>query len=252
MSIVLLPNNVWAASALTDVTDLSDSSIAADRANAENLAGGPRSLPFTSSVTSGIRTVYVNKAGTLSATHAVLARADLHIGKGVDVRSWTSYPSTFIQEYSFPSFSPTLVGKRSQDFVATLSATGKQAFGMSFVDTYAKTIGKVFFSNGVTLPYSQEVQTKHLGFPSRSTYRRQTYLIDEQWQFTFLGVTRADVAAFEAIPNLLSEPMFVYDPSGAQIPYFLIHGIITTRKVASFADDLHTLTFTMDALRQWS
>lgn len=252
MSIVLLPNNVWTSSAQADVTDLSDVSVSADSANAENFAGGPRSLSFVSSGTGGIRTVYVNKSGTLAATHVVLARADLHTGMGVDVRSWSSYPSTFIQEYSFPTFGETLVGKRSQDLVKTLSVSSKQALGMSFTSTYTKTIGKMFFSNGVTLPYSQQVQIRHLGFPSRYTYRRQMYLVDEEWRFAFAGLSRAEVQAFEAIPNLMSEPMFVYDSTGTQIPYYLIHGIIVDRHVASFADDMHTLTFTMDALRQWA
>lgn len=252
MSIVLLPNNVWTSSAQTDITDTSNVSIAADAPNFENMAGGPRSLAFTSSGTGALRAVYVNKAGTLEATHVILARADLHSGKALDVRSWTSYPSTSVQEYNYPSFAETLVGRNSQDFVATLGATGKQALGMSFTSTYTKTITKMFFSSGLTLPNSQGTQVQYLGFPSRYTYKRQTYLIDERWRFAFVGISRDDVAAFEAIPNLMSEPMFVYDSTGDQIPCKLLHGIITDRRVASFADDLHTLTISMDMLRQWA
>jgi hypothetical protein len=46
--------------------------------------------------------------------------------------------------------------------------------------------------------------------------------------------------------------MFLYDTLGTQIDYFLIHGIITNHKITPVGDDNHTLTLTMDALRQWA
>jgi hypothetical protein len=255
VSIILLPNNVWAAAAQTDITNVAGASYASEAATFEAIAGGPRSLSYSSTDTDARKFVYINKAGTLNYTHVIWARADLHnnASRGVQINSYSTFPSAGATEFSTGAFSQTLIGKNSQDWVFPVSGSGKQGIELSLTTFgYTKNVVKFFVSNGITLPNSQQVVTTHLPYLARYTYRRQTYLIDEEWQFTFLEVTKAEVDAFESIPNLLSEPMFVYDTLGTQIPYSLIHGIITDHKVTAVYDDNHTVTFTMDALRQWA
>lgn len=256
MPLVLLPNTAWAVAAQTDIQTVAGVSIASEAPYFGSLAGGPRSLSYTQTAdTDDRKFIYINKAGTLDCTHVVWARADLHNNgaRGVQIVSYSNYPSVSATEFSTGVFSQTLVGKNMQDWVFPLSASGKQALALNLTTVaYTKQVAKLFFSKGITFNYPQQVTTKHLPFPSRYIYRRQAYLIDEAWQFTFENMTRAEVAAFEAVPNLLSEPLFLYDAAGTQIPYKLIHGIISDHQVTQIHNDNHTLTLTMDALRQWA
>lgn len=251
MSLVLLPNNVWPDAAYLAVTDGSDVATT-DTAGAENITGGPRSLAWSSSDASARRLVYVNKSGGLACSHIVLARADVHDAKDVTIRSWTNYASTSTAEYNTASFAETLVGPREQDWVYALPLSSKQAIGITFNSTdYIKHVYKFYVSNGITLNYTTASEFRVLPFPTRHVHRRQMCLVDTEWQFTAEEMTRAEVDAFEAIPNLLAEPMFLYDSAGHHIYHKLVHGFIVDPVVTAVFDDLYQLTFRVLELRSW-
>ncbi|WZO97256.1 hypothetical protein EP7_004280 [Isosphaeraceae bacterium EP7] len=251
MTLVLLPNNVWHDAAQITVTDASNVATG-DTAGLENVIGGPRSLAWSSSDSGARRIVLVNKAGGLGCSHVVLARADRHAGKSVSVLSWSNYPSASNTEFSSASFSATLVGPRAQDWVLPLALSGKQAIGLSLNSAdYTKDVYKLFVSNGLSFVHHTAPSFQILPFPSRHQYRRQTFLVDTEWNFFVEQLTRAEVDAFEAIPNLLSEPMFVYDPDGHSIYHKNLHGIVTAYQTLAAFDDLYQLSFTVRELRQW-
>jgi hypothetical protein len=233
------------------VTDTSNVATA-DTAGLENVIGGPRSLAWSSSDSGARRVVMVNKAGGLGCSHVVVARADQHAGKNLSVLSWSSDPATSTTEFSTSSFGETLIGPRAQDWVLPLELSGKRAIGLSLNSTdYVKDVYKLYVSNGLTFDHVVPPSYRILRFPSRHQYRRQVCLVDVEWNFVFENVSREQLDAFKAIPDLLSEPLFIYDEDGYAIRHKLVHGVIADPRATNIFDDVFTLSFTVLELRSW-
>lgn len=251
MSLLLLPNNVWHDAAQIKVTD-SLNVETTDSAGLESVIGGPRSIYWTSGATDARRIALVNKDGTLSCSHIILARADWHLTKNLSLISWSNYSSTSTTEYSTASFAESLIGPREQDWVYPLELSSKQAIGVSFNSTgYTKLVNKFFVSNAITLEHYTAPSFQMLPFPSRHQHLRQQYLVDRVWNISVEKLTKAEVDTIEAIPNLLSEPLFIYDADGTSIYHKLIFGIISDHQVTAAFNDLYQLSLTVRELRQW-
>lgn len=260
MPLQILANTVWEDAALVQVTD-TIGGLTADSFGVENVTGGQRWHQWRSiAATTDRRLVYVNKSGNLECTHVVLSRADLHSGHQLLIHSWDNYTSSSTEEYDSGSdFDPTFLGPRSQDYVWDLSdasISSKEALSMTFAagagGDYTKIVSKLYFSQAVTLENPGPIQIRPVPFPTPYTAERQSHLVDEQWTFTATDIPRATIAAFEALPNLKTDPLFIYDADATLIPFGLLHGIVVDYTVNAFFDDKHALTMNVFALRQWA
>jgi len=251
MTLVLLPNNIVQDTARIYTTDAADVELS-DTAGLVSITGGARNLFYTSSTTGARRIVYVNKLGGLDCTHVILTNANIHGSKAIDLISWSTYAGSPTTEFSTGSFAETLVGKNTTDWVYPLSLSNKQGIGISFASSgYTKLVYKFYVSNGLTLNYPGPCTYRWLPFPNRHVYQRQMYLVDAEWSFLFDNMTRAEINAFETIPSLLSEPLFLYDSTGYHFRQKLIHGIISDYKVTVIHDNICQLGVTVKELRQW-
>lgn len=255
MSVVLLANTVWHDAAQIKPTDSSDVDTT-DTSTAQSVVGGQRHLYWAQSGTADRKLVYVNKAGNLNCSHVVVADAINHSGHTLKVVTYSGYTASPTTQYdSGSSFSGPYVGKQSKDFVYALASrvTNQQAIALSLEagsgGNWAKTVTKFYACDGLTFNYPGVASYRPLAFPSRHSYKRNFFLVDEEYKLYFDAVSRADKETFERLPNLMGEPVFLYDSAGGLLPDKLLHGIITAVEVSARFDDLYRIDITLNTLR---
>ena len=259
MPLVFLANTAWKDAAQLKVTDTADTATT-DTTGLENVTGGQRWHRWTSGATADRRIAYINKSGGMSCTYAVLTRADLHVGHQVMIHSWSNYTSSATTELDTgTTWAPTLIGERAQDYVWNLTSnaiSSKQALTMTFLagtgGNYTKTVGQIYFSNGLSLSYPGPVQISKLAFPSTYVYDRQAYIVDEEWQFVITQMSRAEVETFETQYMLQRRPIFIYDTDGTLIPTKLLHCMIKEFRIVEVFDDFYAIQLEVVKLRQWA
>ena len=252
MPIKILTNSAAAGMARVLITNSSDAS-AGDEAGIEAIIGGPRWLSHTSGATSDRRYVYVNKTAGLSCDYIVMPNMDRHNGHGVTLRHWSTYTSSTTTDFTTSNFAETLYGPTSRDWYRAFSASSKAALGVDLVagtggnDT--KTVNQIFFSSSYTLSSPGAITRSPLFVPSYHFYRRRMFQTQEAIAFTAENLSRAQVAAFLALPKLREEPCFLLDEDGTRIAERLLHVIITDYKIDPFFDDKHVLSLSAQVLR---
>lgn len=258
MGIKILANTVWRDAARVVATDTSDVELSNQTA-LESITGGSRHLSYSGAGTSGVRLVYLNKSAGLDADHAVVIRADRHVGHSLAVRSWDTYRTLGNVLSSSSNFNPTLVGPTGQDFVLPFTlATNKQAFELELDSgsggSYTKLVHQVFFSKAVEFLHQEgKPSFRKLRFPTRyeEPTTHKVYLADELVQITAGNVPNDTVRDFERLPWLKQEPLVIYDSTGKDIPYFALHGIIADYSAVQEFDDKYRVTMQILRLRHW-
>lgn len=257
MPLKLIANTVWEDAARLVLTDTSDVE-RTDTTGLEHITGGQRWHRWTSDTTADCRIAYVNANAGLSADHAVLCRADAHVGHRVKIRSYATYAGTSTTEYdSGVTFAPTMIGRLTQDYLWELGTlTGKQGFGFEFssgtAGVYTKNVYPMYFGNAFVFSYPGSVQIAQLPSPYVYTYQRETYLCDYQWTFSATNVSKADVRTFEALYRAQSSPVFLYDEDATLIDFSLLHGVLLPPVVSAAFNDVHQISFSILELRQWA
>lgn len=254
MSIKLLVNHAWDSCALVSAYDNAYAS-AGDASGIQSVVGGPRHLSWTQSGTGDRVVAYVDTSSTLAADTFVMVRADRHLTHGVTVKSWATWTSSASDLFASSNFAETLIGRGSKDYVLEFAAvSGKQALGVLLEagtgGAYAKTLSQMYFASAFNLPNiaSVTLEPMYAGY-----YRnRQNYLIDEQITLISGGLTQTQIAAFEALPNLLSEPVFLYESAGALLQDKLYHCIIDRFSVIQATDNLYGVQIVANRLRAYS
>lgn len=255
MPLRVLTNTIWQDAASLIVTDTSYA-LTTDASGLEHVTAGQRWHKWTQSGTADRYISYVNKNGGLGCSHVVLTRADLHVGHQVQLISHSSYSGTATTEYnSGSSWAPTLIGRTSQDHVWTLACSSKQAMTLGLLagtaGSYAKSVHQIYFSDALTLTYPQGVTRSQLRFPTTYTHKREAYLVDEQWDFSAVGLTRAEVETLQSLYRLQAAPCFIYDADGTLIPFKLLHGLMSNFQIVAYFDDGYAVQMTVLALREW-
>lgn len=255
MSIKFLVNSAWQNAVQLGAFNNAGAEIA--QTNLENLTGGQRWQFWESATTDDVQVRYINRAGNLTCTHVVITRADRIAGHQLYLGYWSTYTGSSTNPYdSGASFAGPYVGRRSLDFVYAMAQSSKQAFGAYFLGgtggAYTRRVHQVYFSNAFTFSYPGPVSKKPLAFPSRYIVGRQAYLVDEEWSFIFDGVSKADVQTFEALYNLRTEPLFIYDDAGTLIDFKLLHCIVQDYQVTALVDQTYIIEVKALALREWS
>jgi hypothetical protein len=255
VSLKILTNQVWRDACQVLVTDTSDVATAEQDAIL-SITGGPRHLPWEeTSATADRRFVYINKNGGLSADTMVITRADRHQNHDLSAFSWTSYPATKDAEiFGDATFSATLVGLQSQDFVYEFTErTNKQAFGVDFSagteGAYQKFVHQIYFCSALTLSYPDGFDYQPLSGVAAYLLRRQMYRVQHHGSLRFNHITRAEVTALEQLYAAQDEPLFVYDSSGYWLRDKLWHCILGQPTKQALGDDHFVATLDLFRLR---
>lgn len=236
MSFSLIANTAGRAAALVQATD--SSNVATDASKIRNIVGGPRHLSWQQTGTAARRLVYVNKTNKLSADTFVMVRADRHVGHSFTLSSWSSYPSTKVDHVTSSNWAPTLVGRNSTDFIQTgLSISATEAVGVLLdsgtAGAYTKTVGQLYFGTAIALP---EPLNSTIEETARSeSFHRAVYTVREERSLIFRLISRATLAALEALP--VGEPVFLYDSLGKVLAANLYHCVITALNAQATGDD---------------
>lgn len=251
MALKLLTNRAWADCSTFKVTNSSDVETA-DTLTL-NMVGGARHLAFTQAGTAGLRVVYVNKNNKLTFDTFVMVNASAHVGHAFQLISVASYPGTLTTHVTSTNWAPTLVNG-GRDFVqGGLSVTNAEAVGIVLDSgtggAYTKTINKLYFSTAFALPQFGGMQMS----PNWTTItvKRTRYAVDEQRTLTITGLTKAQVSTLQSLPNLLTEPCFIWDDAGQFFSENLYHALITQMSVNQQFNDLYSVTFTLYRLRRY-
>lgn len=254
MSLWILANTVSQAAADFRITDVSNVEQVDPGLN--NLRGGPRTWKVAQEGSLTHQYVYVNKAGGLEATHAVIAGASGLAGANIYARSWATYTgSSTIHEFYAP-FSEDTYGIDGSDFVIPLGAvSGKDAFGLT-VTTSTDTVNflKLYFCQGLEFPYAQPVLLfrKTPVWAPAVRHDRNYYKLHGEASITLLNCTRAMVDSFLELPML--DPVFLYDETGGSdygdfLPEKLWHCIIRSYLVSAQRDDLNAISLQVGILK---
>lgn len=257
MSLLLLANTVYANTAQLVVTDTSDVATT-DQSGIYTVTGASRQIAWTSNATSDRRISYVNKAGNLSATHAVLTRADKHNGHTIQIHSFETYASSSTLQYnSGSSFSETLIGPLGQDYVRSLgSLSSKQGFSISFLagtgGNYTKVLHSVYFCSAFTFSYPSLVQIQPLPRNSRYTVKHESFLVDQSIMLYAERLTMAEATQLEQLYKIKENPLFLYDADETLIRDGLAHCIVSEYRIRRLVDDFCTVEMNLLRLKSWS
>lgn len=257
MSLKILVNSAWENATRLIATDTSNVTTSEDE-TIENIAGGMPYVFWQSSSTSDRRIVYIDKSSNLSSTHFILLRADRHVGHKINLRKFTSYPSTssLVTSSNNPIATADLIGQSNQDLVLDCSASSVEALCAEFVagtgGNYTKYIHQAYFANAFTLNYPGNIDTILAPFPSYYKYKAKSYLIDATISIAANKLTRDEVNDFENLYNLRQEPFFIYDSTGDNIRYKLIHCVLEDYQIEQFQDDFYNIALRVARLRRWS
>lgn len=253
MAIKIIVNDVWKLAAQLAVTD-SSNNLTTDVDGLYAVTGGPRHLYWKQSGTAERRIYYANTAGNIACDTLVMTRADLHVGHQIQILSSTAFLSTTSTEYdSGTNFNPTLVGKRSQDWVKEgLSISGKEAVAVRFMDgtagAYQKEVHQLYFGTALTLSALRRVTTR----PTEKDFRfltkeNQSYRVSESGTLEFEAVDSDTLTSLQALWRLREEPFFIYDDDGYWLDGKLWHCVLREPAISKAFDDFHNLQ--LDVLR---
>lgn len=252
MPLKILTNSAAAGMARVTITDTSNAS-AGDEAGIESILGGPRWVSHSSGSTGDRRYVYINKTTGLSCDYVVMPNMDRHNGHGVTLRHYSTYTASTITDFTTTNFAETLYGPTEKDWYRAFSASSKAALAVDLVagtgGNYTKTVNQIFFSTAHTLNYPGPITRRPLRTPSPHLYRRRMFQVQEEISFSAENLSRAQVAAFLALPKLKEEPCFLLDEDGTRIAERLLHVIVTDYKIEPFGDDKHFLYVNAFVLR---
>lgn len=230
-----------------------------------NLIAGPRSTKVRTTAVAGPNNFlgYESDAD-IGISHVVIARADWLIAQ--------TAPRVYVSERAAggtwhdtaefdldPVSAADLVGISSQDFAAEVTPTHLR--GLRIVmepdsTAHPMQISKLFGSVGVTLgPPALGIEFEPLPPDSyaRPPLGMIPYEVEGRFGFRFESIPAADAAAFQAIPELLNWPLFLYDDAGDIWDWKLEHVIVEnyTLTMTDPGLDIYDLAVTFNRLRHY-
>jgi hypothetical protein len=266
MAFWLLPNTV--GNATTASGPRSGGGATATGYRDQDLISGPRSTIWRSTATAGAfnAPAYTTDSDVI-ATHVVIARADwLLTQAGIYLTAaqrnsggtWSA-----ISGFSYTPFtSASLMGPKLQDFCTTISPTVYRGIGLDFdsLGAEAMQISKMYFSTGFSfdgdldlsappswqpLPVTQSVNLfiPQLGF--------DPYEVEANLTLNWLNNSKASIAAFKALPQILNWPIFLYDDSGDVWNWKLEHVLVETWEEIATSKDFSDISITFKRLKHY-
>jgi hypothetical protein len=262
----------YAGDVATSMSEAGGASTAAASYDATNLIAGPRSTWYRTTATSGLSRIgYITPS--IGFDFLVIARADKLLTLGTMalyglVRSsggvWTNAPAGAILN---PVTSADLLGPvvdgstHAQDFVYEFSSTQTAAgFGLELQSggSEATMFSKLFFGASFDFGHNPSldagVSWEHVPYPNRFFVPHEGTLKYEterrfslQWDF----VSNAKIAAFEALPQILNWPLFLYDDAGDIWDWQLEHVIVEDYTVSVIGQDLNHITIVFRRLQHY-
>lgn len=199
-------------------------------------AGGPRWQYVT--VGTSFSLEYRNVYNQMTADRCVITRADRVAGESVAV--YYKYNHT---ESATNLRSGTLTpnaGELTQDYVLEfVEKENCDVFGVAFSGIF--NLGKVYFSSALSFASIIPV-VKRETMHQTILLNKTPYAVDESIAITFDDVRKSEVAALKALPNLTTQPCFLYESTGTTIREKLMHVIIPTYNIRQLADDTYTVS----------
>jgi hypothetical protein len=260
MSVYLLPNTIGDAAA-TCALEAGTTSYG----ELNDLIAGPRSTFWRSVAASSAIAPMFTLSSDVIATHMVVARADWMVtlaGARVRARQRSSggvWSHIVGVDYNTLT-AGSLLGPKSQDLVFAVSPTNYRGYGLEFdsVGTEAMQISKFYPSVGfqfdgdlvlnpapqwTAFPLTQSVNM----FAPLKSY--DAYEVEAQISLTWKNCSRANIRAFEALPQILNWPLFIYDDAGDVWNWKLEHVVIEGWAETFTAIDYSDITVTFQRLK---
>lgn len=251
MALKILVNHAWAGCADFLVTNGSDVETADTLTR--NMVGGARHLTFTQAGTAGLRIVYVNKSAKLSFDTFVMVNASRHLGHAFQLVSWATYTGTLTQHVNESNWAPTLVNGGRDYVEGGFSASNVDALGIVLDSgsggAYTKTLNQLYFSTAFTLPYFGSMSMTPTW--TAVAVGRQRYHVDERRALVIPGLTKTQKETLLELPNLRTQPFFIWDDSGDYFSENLYHCVCTSLGIAQEMDELYTASFELYRLRRY-
>jgi len=233
------------------VTNSADTASAdADQLEVQKLSGGHFHYNYLGTTNEDRRFVYINPAGGITADWVIVPTASAYLATcGLTVFSYSTYPSSSATLYNSNPFSATLYGPNGQDLITSISCSNQKA--LSFIIAQVTTrpaynpLRKVYFCQDYTLNYPQECTYEGLPLNSRYIIGKQSFAVNKRWQFTAIGLTRAEVQSLHQLPFLKTDLFWIYDSGGGQIPFRLLPCILENYSVQAVFDDKFSLALSV-------
>lgn len=224
-SIYLLTNT--AGHSASSIGIGSGSVAAASGYSLNDLVSGPRSTLCRTAASTLYREAAYVFDSDVTTTHMVVARADwLLTQQGNRVRPIQRSSGGVWSVISGVDYNPLaashLVGPRGQDLVFAISPAQLRGVGLNVDNgggaTEAMQLSKLYASSAFDfgVPPRFEAQAQPLPPNTFSTPPDRGFPYDVEQRFTlvFELITVAKFAEFEALPQIRSWPLFLYDPAG--------------------------------------
>ena len=197
-------------------------------------------------------------SSNLSVDYLVVARADWLLTaaqmrvKALQYSSGGVWSNIGSVDYN-PLITSDLIGPRSQDLVIPVAPTQLRGIALQVITKgvaaeamhISKFFGSVSFSFDME-PFSFEMEeisqtndTDRYFVPLRGT---ESYECEKRITLTFRHLTRAKVAEFKALPQILRWPLFLYDTTGDLWSWKLEHVVCAGWTEVVRANDVHDLT----------
>lgn len=234
MALLLLPNTV--GDVATSMTNAGSGVATASGYNNYDAIAGPRSKRWRSAAHSDwMRLGYVVAANT-TVTHCVISRADWLLTqdtmrvRGIQRNSGGTW-SDFSGFDKNPIAASDLVGLYSQDYVQEVAPSDLRGFGIECKTlgggSEAAQISKLFYSNAHEFTSNPGAsaweRTEGMTYPMLGYF---PYYTEARLTLSWNSLTRAQITAFRAIPNLLAWPLYLYDENADYWPWKLEHVLI--------------------------
>lgn len=259
--IYLLTNDVGYYCTQTATTSVGDG-------NYLDIISGPRDRWHMNDSMSAVQYYTLSKAGAAyvpGVGYAVIARADwaltlagTTLTMGYNDSGGT--PHTLVTKN--PLVAADLVGPTGQDFVASFTPVDMYRAWAQGVDAGLNDrfkLSKLYFSPGFTFgniapalnppPVWQRLpEGENLAKPPRAT---APLAVEARLSLTWHDVALADAVSFYALPNLLSWPLFLYDPDCTIWDWKLEHVIIESVQDTLTSPETRDITVTFLRLKHY-
>lgn len=230
--------------------------------SAINISGGPRwmdSTPPTSNARIGYRNPIRTPPGEFD--RIIITNAGYLSGLDVEFIFYDTFDTVKVGE-TISSFSETLIGKNSSDYVyyPTTNVSGVTEDGESApaeagvmieITGAAQTMYKMFASRSIRLPQivGNSVTRRPMKRGTRIKTGRLFYEVAEQLSFSAFGMDKDTIDRIHDSWSMYENGFFLYDNAGAYIKEKLMHCVLVGVPQSYEYDDSYALTMTVARLR---